>query len=733
MGKHELGARPSRAIAQGVVDLSGHVWHFHRELMQHSRLHNVRRIYHCEQLFSVFGIILKLVAIHIPKWRETNMSAITLVSMDAAWRQFVDSGTLDDTMVRPDVAQSWARCRALGLDPRSPRMPVAISDRQLISVRDQNKVFIEIALPFMEFLRIAVKGTGFILVLTDRSGVVLNVFGDDNVMDMAFENNYVPGCSRAEEVAGTNAISLALIEKRPVQLSGPEHWNSRHHRWTCASAPVFSPEGMILGTVTLSGETTNAHKHTIGMVISAAEAIHDRLREREIAEQKRGVDDILSSVLSTISEGIITIDASGVVTTINPAATKALGISSGKAVGSVFWKLFPEHPELTKLVPLVKDCPSFEVSVDRQLGRGHFVITPYTMLSEGDVKGAILALRERREFLNEVREFSGFNTVFSFEDIVGQSPALLRQIEVARISSRQSARILILGETGTGKELFAQSIHNCSPRRQGPFVALNCAAIPRELMESEIFGYRGGAFTGSRKGGQVGKLELADGGTIFLDEINQMPLDLQSKLLRALQDGTVTRLGDSKPIRIDVRVIAAANEDLYAKSRTGEFRQDLYFRLSVVEISLPPLRERIEDIPLIVEELLKKLAKKMERGAITVSAAAIDTMCKYPWPGNVRELENVLEMGAIMAENGVIEPFHLAQRMRSVAAVDVRRGGDLSYGKQSVREVEADLIRNAIKEFNGNVDEVGRVLGLSRATVYRRMQQYGIVKTISVA
>jgi transcriptional regulator of acetoin/glycerol metabolism len=661
------------------------------------------------------------------------MRATALASIDAAWRQFVDSGTLDETMVRPDVAQSWIRCRNLKIDPCSPKMPVTISERQLISVREQNRVFIETALPFMEFLKIAVKGTGFILVLTERSGVVLNVFGDDNVMDMAYENNYVPGCSRAEEVAGTNAISLALIEKRPVQLAGAEHWNSRHHRWTCASAPVFSPDGMVLGTVTLSGETTNAHKHTIGMVISAAEAIRDRLREREIAQQKRGVDDILSSVLSTISEGIITIDASGVVTTINPAASKALGVNPGKVVGGVFWKLFPEHPELTKLVPLGLDCPSFEVSSERSVGRGHFVITPYTMLSDGEVKGAILALRERREFLNEVREFSGFNTVFTFDDIVGQSPALLRQIEVARVSSRQSARILILGETGTGKELFAQSIHNCSPRRQGPFVALNCAAIPRELMESEIFGYRGGAFTGSRKGGQVGKLELADGGTIFLDEINQMPLDLQSKLLRALQDGTITRLGDSKPIRIDVRVIAAANEDLYAKSRAGEFRQDLYFRLSVVEISLPPLRDRAEDIPLIVEQLLRKLAKKMELDSLAVSAEAMDALCKYPWPGNVRELENVLEMGAIMAEDGQIEPIHLAQRMRSTASADVRRVGDSSDGKQSLREVEADLIRNAIKEFNGNVDEVGRVLGLSRATVYRRMQQYGIVKSITVA
>ena len=663
----------------------------------------------------------------------TSMALIHEVTTNSAWRQCVDTGWIDDTVVRPEVAQSWLRCRKLGLDPASSKMPVTLDERQLVSVRDENRVFIETALPFMNFLETAVKGTGFILVLTERSGVVLSVFGDEEVVGMARENNYVAGCSRAEEVAGTNAISLALIEKRPVQLTGSEHWNIRHHRWTCVSAPVFSPEGMLLGTVTLSGETTKAHRHTLGLVISAAEAIHDRLKERAVEKEMRGLDAMLSSVMATISEAIITVNTDSMITAINPAAATALGLKSTKVVGTSFLRLFPEHPELARLFPLSKDCTSFEVGADRQTGRVNFVITPYTMESEGELKGAIMALRERREFLNEVREFSGFNTVFTFDDIVGESPALRSQIEVAKVAARQSARILVLGETGTGKEMFAQSIHNCSLRKHGPFVALNCAAIPRELMEAEIFGYRGGAFTGSRKGGQVGKLELADGGTIFLDEIHQMPLDLQSKLLRALQDGTITRLGDSKPIKIDVRVIAAANEDLYAKSRSGEFRQDLYFRLSVVEISLPPLRERREDIPLIVEQLLKKLAEKMGRVAIPISNSSIEALCSYSWPGNVRELENVLEMGAIMADGGEIQATHVAHRMRSSPSIlPVREESSLG-GRQSVREVEAELIRRAIKEFNGNIDEVGRKLGLSRATVYRRMQQYGIVKTVSVA
>lgn len=665
---------------------------------------------------------------------------ISSVTVEVAWQRFADTGHVDETMVRREVAQSWLRCRGLRLDPRAPKLPVTLEAQRLAALREDNRVLMQTALPFMSFLRTAVKGTGFILVLTERSGVVLDVFGDEHVLAMAHENNYVPGCSRAEEVAGTNAISLALIEKRPIQLTGAEHWNVRHHWWTCASAPVFSPEGMLIGTVTLSGETIHAHRHTLGMVISAAEAIRERLREREMAEEKHGIDVMLASVLGAVSEAIITIDAAGIATNINPTACKLLAVKSEETLGKPLAHLFPAHPELAKLLPPGRDCSTFEVTAERTGGRGHFVITPYVMTADGASNGAILALRERREFLNEVREFSGLNAVFNFEDIVGESPALLRQIELARVAARQCARILILGETGTGKELFAQSVHNCSKRRHGPFVALNCAAIPRELMESEIFGYRTGAFTGARKGGQVGKLELADGGTLFLDEINQMPLDLQSKLLRALQEGVITRLGDARPIRVDVRVIAAANEDLYAKSLAGEFRQDLYYRLSVVELSLPPLRERTDDIPLIARHLLSKLSEKTGQAAPSLSSAAIDLLRSYPWPGNVRELENILEMGAIMAPGDVIEPEHFAYRMRGSRLRDVPQrmptpkaaSAPKAAESRPMRDIEVDLIRDAIEEFNGNIELVGQKLGLSRATVYRRMQQHGIIKSITV-
>jgi len=659
--------------------------------------------------------------------------------MGWAWKRFVENGEVDDSIVRPEVSRSWARCRQRGLDPYAPKTLITLTPQQVAALREECRGLIETARPFMEFLQTAVQGTGFLLALTERSGLVLELFGDDDIVASAQEDNYLPGCRRDEEVCGTNSISVALIEQAPIHLTGPEHWNVRHHRWTCATAPVFSPAGKLLGSLTLTGTTTNAHPHTLGMVISAAEAIQNSLRERETALQKRRGDMMLSSVLTSLTEPIVTIDANGAVTHINLAACRAFGVAPGDAVGKGLSALFADAPPVSAVLDRGMASATFEVAIERLGARTHFVVAPFVMESEGKVQGAILTVRERRDYLDEVRGASGLNAVFNFDAIVGRSPALLNQLDLARTAARQNVRVLILGETGTGKELFAQAIHNFSPRRNGPFVALNCAAIPRELMESEMFGYRGGAFTGSRKGGQVGKLELADGGTIFLDEINQMPLDLQAKLLRVLQEGMITRLGDSKPIRIDARVIAAANEDLYAKSCAGEFRQDLYFRLSVVELTLPPLRERPDDIELLAQSLLGKLARKLEKPGLVLSDEAVDCLRRYPWPGNVRELENVLEMAAILSEGARLEPCHVTRRMRPIRAIlPARRpepAAPLAHSHaedSSVREVELDLIRQAVEKFNGNVTEAARKLGLSRSTVYRRMQQYGIHKEVTL-
>lgn len=666
------------------------------------------------------------------------MDETTFRKLQSAWEDFVHAGNIDHEVVRPVVAASWKRCRQLGISPYAPKTSVKLSEHELLSVLDHNKTLIEVALPFMDFLKTEVGGTGFILVLTDAEGIVLETLGDEEVLKAALEvSNYTRGCCRIEEEFGTNAIGLAILSRAPVQLSGPEHYNIRHHEWTCATAPIFDVDGHLIGTITLSGRSSQAHPHTQGMVVSAAEGIGTRLKQIAAALEKSRSDMLLSSVLQSISEAILTVDSTGVVRHMNDGAARLLSVQPRDVVGQNVQRLFPSNPYVLTAIRSDKESGPLELTVDSERGRS-YCIAKVLRIQQGEA-GAILSLTASREFFNNVREMSGFTATFRFEDLVGKSQALLRQIELAKVAAKQDCRVLITGETGTGKELFAQAIHNHSSRRNGPFVAINCAAIPRELLESEIFGYRAGAFTGARKTGQVGKLELADGGSIFLDEISQMSLDLQAKLLRVLQDGLITRLGDSKPVKVNVRIIAATNEDLYEKSRNREFRQDLYFRLSVIEVLLPPLRERTSDIPSLAEHILSRIAAKVNNRDIVVSDEAMELLKAYSWPGNIREMENVLEMAAILCEGDVIEPRQLAHRLKapevetrlpSAVARSLNPAGPFEV--QQIREVEIDVIRATMKEFQGNVALVSRKLGISRSTIYRRMKEYGINRSVQV-
>lgn len=659
-----------------------------------------------------------------------------------AWRDFNQTGRLDQNILSPEVAASWRRCAALKLNPNAAKVPVKLSASELARVCAENRLFIDIALPFMRFLEAAVRGTGFILVLTEATGIVLEAFGDQGVMERARENNYIPGCSRIESEVGTNAIGLALYERKPIQLAGPEHFHVRNHGWTCASAPVFAPDGKVLGTVTLSGESMAAHRHTLGMVISAAEAIQDRLRERELSRAKDQADELLHSVLQSVSEAILTVDRSGVVTNINSRAIKILLVRPEDYLGKSLSVLLPGSGALLEAIRAGTQSPSVEIALDRGRGRTYFVAKPYMLTAGAAAGGAIVVITEQREFINSVREISGFNAIFNFDDIVGRSSALRRQIELAAIAARQDSRILITGETGTGKELFAQAIHNGSRRCSGSFVAINCAAIPRDLLESEIFGYVGGAFTGARKGGQVGKLELADGGTVFLDEISQMPLDLQAKLLRVLQDGMITRLGDTKPVHIDTRVVAATNEDLVEKSRAGGFRLDLYYRLGVVEVSLPALRERVGDIPLLTEYILGRISQKFGGRNVTVSPAAMAYLEAYEWPGNIRELENVLEMAVIICDGDVVEPTHLGKRVLAGGVPATVRPSPALIREEfaapargdvlPMKDIEIEVLKATMKEFSGNIALVARKLGISRSTIYRRMKECGMTRSVQI-
>ena len=697
-----------------------------------------------------------------------------------AWERFFATGDVEAGDVRDEILRSWKRCHEAGLNPLAPVVPLKQNREELSETLKRNGSYIEAALPFMRFLGSAVRGTGFILVLTDAEGIVLETFGDEEIVSRARENNFVPGSCRSEEVVGTCSIGLAIVERKPVQLTGPEHYNLRHHVWTCASAPVFSPAGLFFGTVTLSGECSKAHPHTLGMVISTADAIQNRLRERRLECQKSESERLSVSLLRSMSDAIVTINYSGQIVYVNRSAELLVGFSERVLQGCQLTSLF-SAPQLDDLLNGQSDISPFEAALEIDGRRSYLMIKPLVMRENDDVVGAVLALSRRREFLKNMVGVSGFAAPYTFADIVGRNTDLRRQIELATIVAKRDSRVLIIGETGTGKELIAQGIHNTSTRANGPFIAINCAALPRELIESELLGYKDGAFTGARRGGQAGKLELADGGTLFLDEISQMPIDMQAKLLRVLQDGIVTRLGDTKAVKVDVRIVAATNERLFEKSQRGEFRADLYFRLSVVEIVLPPLRDRGDDIDLLVHSILERLRDRLGQPNLCIDDEALAYLRAYGWPGNIRELENVLETAAIMSGGVTIDAATLPSRIVDLkgentgltdhsadlsncstttlangcsvdkgfrSSVETKALQDLESSSNncseqsvlrrfrriddedySMRDVQAIAIRNALKRHNCNVSEASRSLGISRSSIYRKMKGSGIVRT----
>lgn len=338
---------------------------------------------------------------------------------------------------------------------------------------------------------------------------------------------------------------------------------------------------------------------------------------------------------------------------------------------------------------------------------------------------------ERQNLMEEVRTLrSALDERYGFDGIVGRSKGLLHVLDQASRVAKTDATVLIDGETGTGKELVARAIHHNSRRSARPFVAINCGAIPRELVESELFGYTRGAFTGALAHKQ-GRIEAADGGTLFLDEVGELPLDAQVKLLRVLQEGELAKLGASSPVKVDVRVIAATHRNLQAMVEDDTFREDLFYRLAVVPLRLPPLRERKEDIPELIDVLLERARKRHGAEKVRLTPQVQQRLISYRWPGNVRQLENVLERLIVLASSDVIDVSELPEELIEVPANNGLRWPDLPDEGISLEAVERDLISRALERFGGNQTQAARFLDISRRTLIYRMEKYNLSGTDS--
>jgi DNA-binding NtrC family response regulator len=330
--------------------------------------------------------------------------------------------------------------------------------------------------------------------------------------------------------------------------------------------------------------------------------------------------------------------------------------------------------------------------------------------------------RLRRENRQLRRQVEGR---LAFRNLIGSSPSMQRLFESMELVAPVSSTVLILGETGTGKELVALAIHHNSPRKDGPFVTVNCGAIPESLIEAELFGYRRGAFTGADSN-RKGKFEAADGGTLLLDEVGEIPPMLQPKILRVLQSGEVDRLGADRPIKVDVRILAATHRDLEAMVQQGAFREDLYYRLAVVPLTVPALRDRRDDIPLLAEYFLGKMREKTGRSGLRLPPRVFATFDRYSWPGNVRELENTIERTVVLSRQDELSEETLPEKIRNAGSGASATGFKLPPGGVRLDELERDLLQQALERHDGNRTKAARELGLTRNTLLYRMQKHGL-------
>ena len=461
--------------------------------------------------------------------------------------------------------------------------------------------------------------------------------------------------------------------------------------------------------------------------------VQERTKELTTSNQALMLQErLLMDIISNMSDGVIIISRQGEIEFINQTLKVMLGKTRADIKEQLsFEMLVADNKNLERMLTKKQAFRDEEVSLAME-GRDMQFLATGTPIEDPDgrVNKIILVLKPLAEVHRLVNRYSSFQARFHFDDILTCSEIMEDTIELAKAASRNKSTILIQGESGTGKEMFAQSIHNQSKFADGPFIAVNCGAIPRELVGSELFGYVEGAFTGARKGGSPGKFELAQGGTLFLDEIGDMPLEQQAALLRVLQEKQVSRLGSSKAIPVNVRVICATNRDLYNEVQKGTIRKDLYFRLNVISLRIPPLRERPEDIDLLLKHFLIQGDPEWLEHTPTIDPAVWKLLKNYPWPGNVRELQNFAERIQFAVKDYSIKledlPYEIQTLHEKETVRPIMSMPAYLNIKQQLAEVEAQQIKALLLQFNGNVSRVAEALGVSRRTVDRRIKKYGL-------
>jgi len=621
--------------------------------------------------------------------------------------------------LNPAIAVSWRRCALdYSIDPARHYAPCVLDDASLARRREQSADLVQIASAEVDWLYDYIAKSGYALVLTDASGVVLYEKTDVTLADTFGKAGLICGADWSERREGTNGIGTCIAENQSVTVHLGEHFRSCHIGLSCSGAPIRDPAGSLVAVLdasTLSAQSTRAGvAHTMALVNLSARLIEKYLFLRHFQNGVVFRFHARPEFVNLQHDGAIALAPDATILAADETAMQLLHAENrsaliGRPIDAVF------DVDAAELIePGRRDLGDLRPVRDVALGRRFFA-----SLDRGAMHTQVSIRPAKSTHVMQVEAPPGRRASLTLEELAGEDPQMLRNVRSAYRIAKSRVSVMIEGPTGAGKEVFARALHAASDRAARPFVALNCAAIPESLIESELFGYRPGAFTGARKEGMRGKVLQSSGGTLFLDEIGDMPLALQTRLLRVLEEQEVVPLGTEIPIKVDLHVISASHRNVRDMIVRGEFREDLYYRLNGITLELPPLAARTDKERLIREFLA---AETSDDRPAAIEVAAFQRLLAYHWPGNVRELRNVIRTALAICDGGVVRLRDLPSELRNEA---VRHAAPASQHPVTASTVREDLLRH-MRECDGNMSLTAVRLGISRNTLYRRCKRLGI-------
>ncbi|OJD98194.1 sigma-54-dependent Fis family transcriptional regulator [Bacillus cereus] len=604
------------------------------------------------------------------------------------WKKFIDEGVLDSNRINERISESWHRCKQANVNPHMNKGQKILSSHIFREQKKKGEIFLDIALPQIQNMRKTIDELQMMALLIDPDGYVLSLSGNKQTLKRAKHINFIEGVKWTEAAVGTNAIGTALEIEEAIMISGTEHYSVASHSWSCAAAPIHNDDGKLIGVLDFSCPIEFSHPYMLGMVTSIAHAI-----ERECSIR------VHQNELHLIHRFLDVIDSDEQVVICNH---RDVIVSASKSVRErvTNWSRM-------KLEDLVHHGLETKLEIP--------------VYSNERMTGKCMYLKENKQ----MNTYSAFTFIkgITFPGVTGTSKAFQHTLEEIKLVSPTDVSVYVCGETGVGKEYVARAIHENSPRKDGPFIAVNCGSLPKELIESELFGYAEGAFTGARRQGYKGKFEQANGGTLFLDEIGEVPPEMQVALLRVLQERTITPIGSSKEVPVNIRIITATHKDLLRLVEEGKFRQDLYYRLHVYPLYVPSLIERKEDIPYFIQHFCEQ-----KNWNVVFPKSICNQFLQHTWPGNIRELVNALERIYILSQGREICEKQVALLIQTMMGnqqqLELQVENKTEHTLNFREKIQRDSMIEALQKTNGNVSLAAKLLDVPRSTFYKRMQKY---------